>query len=138
MEVLGGLDSERSRVSTESPPVMVKQTIQIFARVKPSVRKQQQGVRASGLGVGRVGQRARGGHGHYNPEGGQGPPTTSAQRLVHVSTLVHVDLFAHSPALCPIHTGTSCTLLDNCLPALHRARSRELTCSNRATSVQVL
>lgn len=52
----------RSRVSAESLLEMVKQTIQIFARVKPSVRKQQQGVRAAGSGVGRVGAQ-RGGAG---------------------------------------------------------------------------
>lgn len=35
---------ERSRVSPGPEEEMVKQTIQIFARVKPTVRKQPQGV----------------------------------------------------------------------------------------------
>lgn len=79
----------RSRVSAESPLAMVKQTIQIFARVKPTVRKQQQGVRTTWPGVGRVEQSARGGWSRTLPPRGRTGPAhnLSPPRPVHVSTL---------------------------------------------------
>lgn len=121
---MGRPNLERSRVSTEFLSVMMKQTIQIFARVKPPERKQQQGVQAAGSEMGRVGAPrgggggARNGHTDCSPEGGQSPPTASAPRLPEGCTRVHVSLFTHSPAPGPIHTGAgaSCTLLGHYLP----------------------
>lgn len=140
---MGRPNLERSRVSAAFLLVMMKQTIQIFARVKPPERKQQQGVRAAGSEMGRVGAQrcggggARNGHTDYSPEGGQGPPTASAPCLALGYTRMHVSLFAHSPALGPIHTGagTSCTLLGHCLPPLHTQLGAG---SDGATGVQVL
>lgn len=102
-EVLGGRDSERSRVSTESPLVMVKQTIQIFARVKPSVRKQQQGVRATGPGVGRVGAVGTGRSRTLQPRGRTGPaPNLSPAPGSREQTLAHSSTWAclHTHLLC--------------------------------------
>lgn len=119
---------------------MVKQTIQIFARVKPSVRKQQQGVRATGQGVGRVGAVGAGQSYTLQPLGRTEPAHSLSPALgthEHTSTLVHVGLFAHSPALCPIHTS-----LNRCLPLpLKQSLHQGLTCpqqGSRCASIVML
>lgn len=142
---MGRSNLERSRVSAEFLLVMMKQAIQIFARVKPPERKQQQGVRAAGSEMGRVGTQrgggggARNGHTDCSPEGGQSPPTASAPGLAQGCTRVHVSLFAHSPAPGPIHTGAGafCTLLGRCLlPPQPSSHCLELSVG--ATGVRVL
>lgn len=114
---------------------MVKQTIQIFARVKPTVRKQQQGVRTTGPGVGLVGQSARGRRSRtLQPRGRTGPahnlspaPGTREHTLAHSCTWTCLHTHLLSAPFAYRHFLHSFESLPPS-PA-YRAPIRDLTCS---------